>query len=181
MDTIANLKKKLRQSLLQQRRQLTQAEVIDYSQKVFENFQKMFMEGLFGKIEVMAGYMPAHNEVDVLHIMKWVAQRGVQIALPKIVGDNLKFYKWDEAQELTINQFGIKEPTSTEDLMPDCILVAMVGFDAGGNRLGYGSGYYDKALSLLPKVRKIGIAYGFQQMPSIPSEPHDVQLDCVIT
>ena len=61
------------------------------------------------------------------------------------------------------------------------LIIPLLGFDEHGNRLGYGLGYYDKTLSKLPNAKKIGIGYSFQQVKNIPSEPHDVKLDLIIT
>jgi 5-formyltetrahydrofolate cyclo-ligase len=181
MDTTANLKKKLRQTLLSQRRQLTQEQVAEYSQEVFENFKNVFDVGAFNGIEIMAGYSAIDNEVDIWPILHWVAQKGIKVALPKIIAGNLEFYEWNAKQDLATNRFGIKEPTSMVRLAPDYLLIPLIGFDESGNRLGYGFGYYDKAISLLPKAIKIGVGYSFQKIATIPSEPHDVKLKYVLT
>ena len=180
MDTTANLKKKLRQTLLTRRRQLTQEQVVEYSQKVFETFKNVFNTSAFNGMEIMAGYSAIDNEVDIWPILHWVAQKGIKIALPKIIAGNLEFYEWNAKQDLAANRFGIKEPTSMVRLAPDCVLIPLIGCDESGNRLGYGFGYYDKALSLLPKARKIGVGYSFQKIPTIPSEPHDVKLEFML-
>jgi len=55
-----------------------------------------------------------------------------------------------------------------------------VAFDAGGYRLGYGQGYYDR---FLPQTRAVtvGLAYAFQLCPTVYPAPHDCRLHLVVT
>ncbi|MBX2841160.1 MAG: 5-formyltetrahydrofolate cyclo-ligase [Flammeovirgaceae bacterium] len=62
----------------------------------------------------------------------------------------------------------------------DLIIIPGLGFDKKNNRLGFGAGYYDKFLQSQPKAIKMGIAYPFQVLEKIPSEPHDIKMDLVI-
>ena len=81
-------------------------------------------------------------------------------------------------------QFGIGEPTGPEftDLESiDMIIVPGVAFDSHGNRMGRGRGFYDRLLKSTPNAAKIGVGYDFQLLDTIPVEPHDVPMDCVIT
>ena len=78
---------------------------------------------------------------------------------------------------------GIPEPTeivpiSIEEI--EIILVPGLAFDKTGARMGFGKGYYDKLLETR-KAIKIGICYDFQLLDKIPSEPHDVPMDIIIT
>lgn len=60
------------------------------------------------------------------------------------------------------------------------IVVPVVGFDAVGNRLGYGAGNYDRYLAQIPdQVRVIGVAFSEQQVDDIPTEEHDVPMTIV--
>ena len=68
---------------------------------------------------------------------------------------------------------------------PDLMLVPMAAFDRLGHRIGYGGGYYDRAISRLHakgrRPRLIGVAFDCQQVDVIPAEDHDVALDAVLT
>lgn len=60
------------------------------------------------------------------------------------------------------------------------LVVPVVGFDAQGNRLGYGAGNYDRYLTQVPSsCRVVGVAFAEQQVDPIPTEPHDVPLTIV--
>jgi 5-formyltetrahydrofolate cyclo-ligase len=62
----------------------------------------------------------------------------------------------------------------------DFALVPGLGFTTDGRRLGRGKGYYDRVLA---QVRgfKCGVAFDQQIVDEIPAEPHDAQLDCILT
>lgn len=63
----------------------------------------------------------------------------------------------------------------------ELIIVPAVAFDRHGNRVGRGKGYYDRLLSD-SKATKIGVGYDFQLIEEgIDTDPHDVQMDMVIT
>ena len=81
-------------------------------------------------------------------------------------------------------QFGIGEPTGPEwtDLgAVELIVVPGVAFDSEGNRMGRGRGFYDRLLKSTPRAAKVGVAYDFQMLDHIATEPHDVRMDRVIT
>ena len=80
--------------------------------------------------------------------------------------------------------FQIEEPTGddTADIAEiELIIVPGIAYDRKGNRIGRGKGYYDRLLTAT-KATKIGVGYDFQFIDDeIPSEPHDVWVDVVIT
>jgi 5-formyltetrahydrofolate cyclo-ligase len=57
----------------------------------------------------------------------------------------------------------------------------MLGFDRKGGRLGYGAGYYDRFLAKNPRIRKIGIAFSYQEAERLPVEESDVHMNCIVT
>ncbi len=72
--------------------------------------------------------------------------------------------------------------TLVEDESIDVVLLPLVGFDAQGNRLGMGGGYYDRLLKrLTARTLLIGIAYDFQEVRSINAKEWDMPVDEVIT
>ena len=62
----------------------------------------------------------------------------------------------------------------------DTILVPAVAFSRSGDRLGFGKGYYDKLLMNF-KGTVIGIGYDFQVIDELPSLPHDIRMNKIIT
>jgi 5-formyltetrahydrofolate cyclo-ligase len=64
----------------------------------------------------------------------------------------------------------------------DVIIVPMLGFEPNTlHRVGYGGGYYDKFLATQPGAKKIGVCFEQGRVESLPSEPHDISLDIIIT
>ena len=83
--------------------------------------------------------------------------------------------------------FGIMEPESgpdwADEATPAVLLCPLVGFDRTGNRLGMGKGCFDRWLA---RYRHridaiIGLAFSCQELPSVPSEAHDIPMHTVIT
>jgi 5-formyltetrahydrofolate cyclo-ligase len=64
---------------------------------------------------------------------------------------------------------------------PDFLLVPLLAFDRARNRLGYGGGYYDRTLAMLPNAFRLGCAYAVQEFPKLPTEPTDLKLHAVAT
>ena len=63
----------------------------------------------------------------------------------------------------------------------DCVIVPGAAFDVHGKRLGLGGGYYDRFLKLAENAKKISLAFDFQILENIPTEPHDLPVDFIIT
>jgi 5-formyltetrahydrofolate cyclo-ligase len=85
---------------------------------------------------------------------------------------------------LTINKYGIPEPTSKKIIYPNILLVPLLAFDKYLNRIGYGGGYYDryiKKIKTKKKILTIGLAYSFQKVKEIPVNKYDKKLDYIIT
>ncbi len=65
--------------------------------------------------------------------------------------------------------------------LADIVLVPLVAWDADGHRLGYGKGYFDKALAANTSPTTIGLAFEAQRSEMIPQSPTDVALEIVVT
>ena len=106
-----------------------------------------------------------------------------RVVLPRVAGDDMDFYPYDPTA-MEIGSFGISEPQTEVAIDPskiDVIIVPGVAFTLSGMRCGRGKGYYDKYLSRNGfRAIKIGVCYKEQLAEDIPSEPHDILMDCVI-
>ncbi len=133
----------------------------------------------------IGGYYPFNYELDILNILKIFEKKNYTISLPKIAKNNkMDFFQWSFKEPLKINKFGIPETISNKKIYPNILLIPLVGFDNKLNRLGYGGGYYDRYLSKinnLRKIIKIGVGFSFQKIKRIPTNNHDIKLDCIIT
>ena len=90
----------------------------------------------------------------------------------------------DAAKDFVEGKFGILEPAAACELGElkrlDLILVPGVAFDWQGHRLGRGKGYYDRLLGEVSGTT-CGVGYDHQIIATIPVEPHDVRLNCILT
>jgi len=86
--------------------------------------------------------------------------------------------------DITPGKYGISEPLPGCEEIPlnrfDLVLVPGMAFDLSGNRLGRGRGFYDRILSAASGV-KCGVAYDFQLVEKIPTEPHDAGVSFIFT
>jgi 5-formyltetrahydrofolate cyclo-ligase len=141
---------------------------------------------------IIAAYMPIRTEIDPLPLVRALVARGGQGAMPRIAlnlqhtagrGDTLTFHLCDpdNSVHFTQNKWGILEPRADLPILtPNILLVPLLGFDRTGNRLGYGKGFYDRAIGELNAIT-IGLAFAAQEVPEIPTQPHDQRLDWIIT
>jgi len=136
-------------------------------------------------LKSIGGYYPSNYEIDDLDILDLLEKKNFKISLPIVKKKNqMNFYSWSRNDPLKINKFGIPEPVSTKVFHPDILLVPLVGYDSYLNRLGYGGGYYDRYIEKIEKIKKvikIGLAFSFQKISSIPINQYDKKLDFIVT
>ncbi len=136
---------------------------------------------------VVSGFLPIRSEVDLKPLMAALAQEGARLCLPAILDkETIVFRQYRPDAELIAMGFGTDGPAEHEPvLQPEIMLVPLSAFDARGNRIGYGGGYYDRAIHELRQKghnpRLIGIAFDCQEVASVPVEPHDIRLDAILT
>ena len=137
--------------------------------------------------EIVSGFWPMRSEVDVRPLMYALRDKGSRLALPAILDKTtIVFRELVRGAELIDMGFGTHGPgPDAEVLDPGLMLVPLAAFDIRGHRIGYGAGYYDRAIArLISKGRKpqlIGIAFDCQQVDEVPDEAHDVPLDAILT
>jgi 5-formyltetrahydrofolate cyclo-ligase len=141
-----------------------------------------------GEGTIVAGYSPIRSECDPVPLMRSLAGKGAQLALPVIDGKDkpLSFSEWRQGGHLVAGPFGILQPrTDAISVDPDIILVPLAAFDRDLRRIGYGAGYYDRTLAALRQQRRVvvavGIAFAAQEVAKIPLDEHDEGLDLVLT
>jgi 5-formyltetrahydrofolate cyclo-ligase len=131
---------------------------------------------------VVSGFWPIGQEIDIRPLLLALHERGHPIVLPETPkrGNPLIFRLWRPGDDLVAERFGTMRPTGAERA-PDFLLVPLLAFDRRGNRLGYGAGYYDRTLALLPGRFRLGVAYAAQELDEVPAGPYDASLDAVAT
>ncbi|MFA6327833.1 MAG: phosphoribosylglycinamide formyltransferase [Candidatus Micrarchaeia archaeon] len=141
----------------------------------------------FEKAKCILLYSAIKGEVHTDFIIQSALSLGKRVAMPatRKESHSLELYEIKDMGDLSPGAFGIPEPQALPErrVQPsevDLAVVPGVCFDRRGFRIGYGMGYYDKLLKEVPG-RKIGLAYSFQVMDSVPAEIHDVAMDAVLT
>ncbi len=136
---------------------------------------------------VVSGFLPIRSEVDVRPLMAGLRARGARICVPVILDkETIAFRELLPDTPLVDCGFGTSAPgPEAAVLEPDVMLVPLAAFDTTGHRIGYGGGYYDRAIARLQgngrALQLIGVAFDCQEVASVPAESHDVPLQAVLT
>lgn len=159
-------KPELRKEMLAKRRALDEKARARAENQLKQNFSKT--SGL------TLSYASFGSELSTAALNYELAQLG-SLVLPRRDGHALRFFRVAHAPPHTD---ALWEPELGEEVVLEAIcqaLIPAVAFDAAGQRLGYGKGYYDRALAAMPPtVETIGIGYQMQLISdALPSEPHD--------
>jgi 5-formyltetrahydrofolate cyclo-ligase len=135
---------------------------------------------------VVAAFAARAREVDTGPLLGLLRERGVRVALPRIDGDELAFCLVDDVTTLPADRLGIPTPPSDAERVPlaACALVVVpgLGVDARGHRIGFGRGFYDRALARAAVVdgavvdRAVGVFVDGAVVPHVPHGAHDVRL-----
>ncbi|HEX9023695.1 MAG TPA: 5-formyltetrahydrofolate cyclo-ligase [Geobacteraceae bacterium] len=140
----------------------------------------------FAEARAVALYAPIHNEVETADVARKALSAAKIVLFPVVCPAGIEFRRISDPAALCKGAFGIPEPDANCPVHSpgeaDLIVVPGVVFDVQGRRIGYGKGYYDRALHLLEgSGRLVGFCYDFQLVEEIPGEPHDVRMDLIIT
>lgn len=145
----------------------------------------------------IADLVPQDAVISVFHEMpgepaasnyaRWFAERGHRIALPWLAarGTPMLFREWANPfadDGLVSDPYQALQPLEDAPLLvPDVMFCPLLGFTTTGGRIGYGAGFYDRWLEQHRPALAIGLAWDCQLDETIPIEPHDQQLDLVVT
>lgn len=128
-------------------------------------------------------YADYNHEVVTEYLIKEAWKAGKEVAVPKVVGKDMVFYKLTDLARLEPGYFGIPEPVSGEIVNWSKALMIMPGvaFDRANHRVGYGGGFYDRYLEKHPQLERVAIAFSFQMLPEVPTEPTDICPQIIVT
>ena len=147
--------------------------------------QRLMALSAYQKASCVLSYVSFGTEADTLRILDRVLADGKALYVPKCVPNTnrMVFYLISALRDLSPGAYGILEPKETEAYQDEAnalCLVPGLAFSADGARLGYGKGYYDTFFARHP-VLKLGLCYDFQLVPQVPTQPHDVRMDGILT
>jgi len=175
----------LRDKLRNLRRDISNRQRTQYDQAIRQHLSALIEAR---SISSLAAFWPFDGEPDMIPLYRQLLDQGIKIALPKVAasGISMEFHAWQTDHTLEQNRFGIPEPGNTEIIsLSTCPLLIMplVGYDRLGNRLGVGSGYYDRYLESMrnsPLPLRVGIAYSLQEIEPLKQNDWDIPLHAVV-
>ncbi len=135
----------------------------------------------------VSGFWPMRSEVDLRPLMFALRDKGARLCLPAIIDrTTIVFRELVRGAEMVDTGFGTSGPAAdAATLDPELMLVPLAAFDGRGHRIGYGAGYYDRAIERLHNLGKrprlIGVAFDCQEVGLVPDEPHDVLIPEILT
>ncbi|WP_207540523.1 5-formyltetrahydrofolate cyclo-ligase [Sabulicella rubraurantiaca] len=144
----------------------------------------LLTEATGGTPPVLGFYWPFKGEYDPRPLVRALHRRGTRLALPVVIERRrpLIFREWWPGASMSPGVWNIPVPSEGEALIPDILLVPLVGFDCCSYRLGYGGGYYDRTLAAMtPKPLAVGIGFEISRLETIYPQLHDVPMDLIIT
>ncbi len=186
-------KKVIRTQILNQRALLDSGEVSARSNAIFMRFIET---DIYKNSEVIMCYVDYKNEVETRPLIEHALVEHKCVLLPRVDGEVMHFYGIRTLQDLEVGYKGILEPSQACELFEcgtglydqyvnasKCMIMPGVAYDSFRNRIGYGGGYYDRYLEshVQMNMQTILLAYDMQEVPAVPSKPHDRKPDKIIT
>lgn len=174
----------LRSQALARRKSMGQAERVAAAAAIAERAGRLIASRRPASVAL---YWPIGSECTTQELIDEVRAGGAEIGLPALRnGAEMIFRRFAPNDRLITGTFGTSEPPSQSPaIRPDVVVLPVVAFDRSGARLGYGRGYYDRAINAMRKAGQqpelVGIAFSVQEVETIPIEPHDVRLDWLVS
>jgi 5-formyltetrahydrofolate cyclo-ligase len=143
----------------------------------------------FGRARTVLLTAPFRSEWNAAPLIVRALAAGKLVALPR-VDESSRMLELcsvvDPASDIVTGYRGLPEPAPHCERVAtawiDWVLVPGIAFDRTGARLGYGGGYYDRLLPLLPsRATRVAGAFSAQVVDAVPSAPHDIRMDTVVT
>ncbi len=173
-------KKALRREIKAKKAAMTQGQIEACSKELTE---KTLASALFQNATSLYGYLPYNQEVQTWELLHAAQKAGKRVAVPKVYGETMRFLWLDDLEAVSLGYCGIPEPVADEPEADDphaLVLMPGLAFDPNGNRMGYGGGFYDRFLAAEPEHPTLALCYGFQMLPKLETEAHDIPVDQVI-
>ena len=189
MISICKQKSDLRNSILTARDALPETTRVEMSLTAAEHgiTAPVFDEAKFLPGTVVAGFHPIRSEIDPRPFMFELSRLGARLCLPVVTDKTtIEFRELLRGEPLVESGFGTVGPDGNAQVFdPTILIVPLSVYDKYGGRIGYGAGFYDRAIARL--IEKgvepilLGMAFSMQEAETVPMEPHDRHLDGMIT
>lgn len=181
-------KAELRKKHLQERSALSEAAWLQYSRQMTDNF---FMGIDLAFVKVLHTFIPIekNKEPNTWLIIDRIRREypHIRLVLPRVNSETglLENLFYEGIHQLQKNSWDILEPRQGVPAEPekiDMVLVPLLAFDAQGQRVGYGKGFYDKFLAdCKPTCKRIGLALSGPVGSIDDLNPFDIPLHACVT
>jgi len=181
------LKAKIRKEIKEKLNKLNHTQRLRKSRLIKK---RLFELAEFKKARYVLFYIATKEEVQTRFMLVEARKLGKKIVVPTVLKGEKRMVASlteDLKSELSLGPYGILQPKRRyiRPVVPeliDLVVVPGLAFDKKGNRLGRGAGYYDKFLAGLPgDTPRIGLAFDFQVLRSLPALSHDISVTKVIS
>ena len=173
-------KKELRRQIREQKRAMTEEQIVAASSRLGELFLNCPQ---YKQAQTIYGYLPYNQEVRTVPMLEQAMKEGKRVAVPKCYGDEMRFIYMDDLSKVEKGYANIPEPIADEPVADDktaLVLMPGMAFTKDGKRMGYGGGFYDKFLAAEPNHPTVALCYDFQMVEDLPTEDYDIPVDCVL-
>ena len=181
---VAELKRNLRLTITRRLRELSPERKAADSSAARALLQKQVV---WRRARSVLFFASLAEELDVWPLLAEALAEGKRVALPCFTPDTNEYTACEIKrleEDIRIGQFGIREPqpwcVPLKSIELDLVLVPGLAFDLQGRRLGRGKGYFDRLLTAV-RGAMCGVAFEEQIEREVPTEPHDVLLNCILT
>ena len=173
-------KKELRKKIREQKRAMTEEQIVAASQRLGELFLHCRQ---YQGAKTIYGYLPYNQEVRTVPMLEQAMRDGKRVAVPKCYGEEMRFIYMDDLSKVEKGYANIPEPIADDPVADDktaLVLMPGMAFTTDGKRMGYGGGFYDKFLAAEPDHPTVALCYDFQMVEDLPTEEYDIPVDCVL-
>ncbi|STV72081.1 5-formyltetrahydrofolate cyclo-ligase [Klebsiella michiganensis] len=181
-------RQQIRQQIRQRRRALTPEQQTQFALQAAD---RMMAYPPVLLAQTVAVFLSFDGELDTRPLIDQLWRAGKRVYLPVLhpfSPGNLLFLHYHPSSDLVVNRLKIREPKlDVRDVLPlsrlDVLVTPLVAFDAAGQRLGMGGGFYDRTLQnwRRHRLQPVGYAHDCQQVDALPTEQWDIPLPAVIT
>jgi 5-formyltetrahydrofolate cyclo-ligase len=178
---VRSFRKAKRAQLLERRAALSFHDRERYSESLTAHLLATLRLGEYG---VLGFYWPIRAELDLRNLARRHVEAGGIAALPVVVEKKapVEFRQWQPGAAMQRGFWNIPIPAERRVVVPNALLIPLVGYDAAGYRLGYGGGYYDRTLAAAePRPLSVGVGYDEAEIATIYPQSHDVPMDLIVT
>lgn len=132
-------------------------------------------------------YLSTADEPDTSGFLDWARTHDVDVLLPVSQANSRLEWARLGTAGTALGRHGLAEPigprmpvTAAADV--DVMLIPASAVDISGVRMGWGLGYYDRALAAISPVPPVfAVVHDDEILPRIPADPHDVPITGVVT